>query len=219
VQVKVYILEGFNFKQLDLFSLSDPYLVVKTNKSEFNERKEYQMDTATPQFWKCYTFQERFPGANVLSIESYDYDDFFGDDLIGVTKIDFDDRWYSKEWRACIDKPIETRDLYIQSSSVSQGRIRLWIDIFNLDSKKSEKPDIVITPEPLKEFEARFIIWKTTKIEMMDFEGTSDVYIKSFVDPDHEYRTDTHWRNQDGDASFNWRNKILLKSKQPDYKI
>lgn len=76
-----------------------------------------------------------------------------------------------------------------------------------------------ITPEPEVEYEARLIIWKTEDIEMMDFEGTSDVYVRSFLDADHDYITDTHWRCQNGKASFNWRNKILFKSKQPDYNI
>jgi len=40
-----------------------------------------------------------------------DYDDFFGDDLIGYTYIDLDDRFYSQNWGAMEDKPIEYRDL------------------------------------------------------------------------------------------------------------
>lgn len=155
----------------------------------------------------------------MLSIEAWDYDDFFGDDLIGKTKIDFDDRWYSKEWISCVNKPVETRDLYIPTSQISQGRIKMWVEILNMESKKSEVPPLDITPEPVKEFECRFIVWETKDIEMMDFEGTSDVFIKSFFDADYEYRTDTHWRCTTGKASFNWRNKIIMKSKQPDYKL
>ena len=36
-KVRVYILEGFNFAQRDLFSLSDPYLIVKCGKTIYNE--------------------------------------------------------------------------------------------------------------------------------------------------------------------------------------
>lgn len=36
-----------------------------------------------------------FPGAPVLEIIAYDYDDLFGDELIGETKIDLDDRYFS----------------------------------------------------------------------------------------------------------------------------
>ena len=51
----------------------------------------------------------------------------------------------------------------------------------------------------------------------MDFEGTSDVYIRSFFNPDQDYTTDTHYRCQTGAASFNWRKNIPLKSKQGEY--
>jgi hypothetical protein len=76
-----------------------------------------------------------------------------------------------------------------------------------------------ITPEPAQDYEVRLIIWKTKDIEMMDFEGTSDVYCRTFIDAAHDHLTDTHWRCQTGTASFNWRNKINIKSKQPDYNI
>lgn len=52
----------------------------------------------------------------------------------------------------------------------------------------------------------------------MDFEGVSDIFVKSFLDPDDEYLTDTHWRCQaDKEGSFNWRNKIKVKSLQDSY--
>ncbi len=33
--------EGFNFAKKDMFSDSDPYLVLKCGKAEFNERDNY----------------------------------------------------------------------------------------------------------------------------------------------------------------------------------
>ena len=54
---------------------------------------------------------------------------------------------------------------------------------------------------------------------MMDFEGTSDVYVRSFFDPDLDHLTDTHWRCQTGRAFFNWRNLIPIKSKEADYNL
>lgn len=40
-KTKIYFIEGFNFAAKDLFSLSDPYLIVKCGKDKFNERKNY----------------------------------------------------------------------------------------------------------------------------------------------------------------------------------
>jgi len=55
----------------------------------------------------------------MLQIDAYDYDGFFGDDLIGTTKIDLDDRYYNKEWSAIENKPIEFRDLFHPTSSIT----------------------------------------------------------------------------------------------------
>lgn len=54
-----------------------------------------------------------FPGADPLKIMFYDYDEVFGDDLIGETEIDLDERWFSPEWRKMKNKPIENRELYV----------------------------------------------------------------------------------------------------------
>ena len=45
-KARCYILEGFNFARRDLFSDSDPYLIVKCGNSVFNEQKDYQLDTS-----------------------------------------------------------------------------------------------------------------------------------------------------------------------------
>jgi len=64
----------------------------------FSERENYQLDNADPTFYKSYEFNMAFPGAPLLIVEAYDYDGFFGDDLIGITKLDLDDRYFNKEW-------------------------------------------------------------------------------------------------------------------------
>ena len=86
-----------------------------------------------------------------------------------------------------------------------------------MTNKLSNAPAKDISPEPVKEYEMRFIVWKTRDIEMMDFEGTSDVYVRTFLDPDEDHLTDTHWRNTNGNANFNWRNLIKIKSQQDEY--
>jgi len=50
-----------------------------------------------------------FPGTSPLVIEVMDYDMVFGDDLIGTTVVDLEDRYFSLEWNGMIDKPIEYR--------------------------------------------------------------------------------------------------------------
>ena len=62
-------------------------------------------------------------------IEAYDYDDLFGDDLIGTTIVDLDDRYFSPEWQSISEKPVEYRQLNHPSSTVSQGVIKMWVEI------------------------------------------------------------------------------------------
>ena len=43
-------------------------------------------------------FGATFPGSKPVIMEAYDYDDIFGDDLIGKTSIDLDDRFFTPQW-------------------------------------------------------------------------------------------------------------------------
>lgn len=54
---------------------------------------------------------------------------------------------------------------------------------------------------------------------MMDIEGTSDVYVRAFFDDNDDQTTDTHWRCQNGKASFNYRLLFPLKSQQQFYSL
>ena len=64
-----------------------------------------------------------------MVIQSFDYDDLFGDDLIGETIVDLDDRFFSAEWQSIKEKPVEYRELKHPSSTVSQGVIKMWVEI------------------------------------------------------------------------------------------
>ena len=211
-KVRVYIIEGFNFAQRDPFSLSDPYLFIKCGGTEFNEQKNYQLDTSDPKFHKSYDFIVDFPGARPLEISAWDYDDFFGDDLIGKTVIDLDDRYFSQGWQAIEKKPIEYRDLFHTSSTVTQGVVKMWCEINHKDSKAGNADAMDISPAPAQEYELRLVIWKTRDIECMDVEGASDIYVRAFLDADDDKLTDTHWRCFDGAGSFNYRLLLNLTS-------
>lgn len=43
-----------------------------------------------------------------------------------------------------------------------------------------------IDPEPILDFEVRVVIWKTRDIEMMDVEGTSDVFVKCYFESNED---------------------------------
>tara|TARA_B110000285_G_scaffold139762_1_gene156426 strand:+ start:845 stop:1135 length:291 start_codon:yes stop_codon:yes gene_type:complete len=93
------MLEGFNFAQRDLFSASDPFLVIKVDgKVNFDEEKNYQIDEPNPKFYKTYEITRNFPGCPRIDIIAYDYDDFFGNEIIGTTWLDLDDRFFCQSW-------------------------------------------------------------------------------------------------------------------------
>jgi len=98
MEVRVYLLEGFDFASRDIGSFSDPYVVVKCGRKVFSGRDKYQIDEPNPRFFQRYEFSTSFPGAQPVEIAAYDYDDLFGDDLIGKTLIDLDDRQFCPEW-------------------------------------------------------------------------------------------------------------------------
>ena len=216
-RIRLYILNGVNFEKRDLFSESDPYLIIRSGKTEFNERENYKIDTANPVFNKAFEIMEKFPGSHALEIEAWDYDEFFGDDQIGSTIIDLDDRYFSREWQAIDDKPIEYRELEHYSSNRSQGLIKLWLEIDEQNSSKFNAPLINIDSEPVKYYEARVVVWHTENLKEMDFEGCTDAYFTCYFDSTQTQSTDTHWRCSTGKASFNWRMKFKLESLKPDY--
>lgn len=67
------------------------------------------MDEPCPKFFKSYEFEGTFPGCAPIEIEVWDYDDIFGDDMIGKTVIDLEDRFFTYDWRSLEDKPVEER--------------------------------------------------------------------------------------------------------------
>ncbi len=96
--IKVYIIDAFNLSSRDNGSESDPYIILNCGNRTYNEKENYQQDQPNPEFYKCYQFDGTFPGSAPLVIKLMDYDDIFGDDLIGETTIDLEDRYFSAEW-------------------------------------------------------------------------------------------------------------------------
>jgi hypothetical protein len=180
--VRLYMVSGFDLASRDNGSFSDPYLVIQCGKKVYNERENYLEDNPNPDFYKSYDFEAVFPGAAPIVIKAYDYDLIFGDDLIGETVIDLEDRFFMPEWQSIKNKPIEYRQLYHESSACSQGQLKLWVDIIPTTIPIQEQKIFDITKKPVDEFEVRLVVWDTEEVVMADAEGTSDVFIRAFFD-------------------------------------
>ena len=86
------------------------------------------------------------------------------------------------------------------------------IEPSNKQGKKEQK-EWDIAPEPVKEYQIRLSVMDTKDVPCEDFEGVSDVFIRSYVDDEDKKDTDTHFRCSNGKASFNYR--ILFDVKSP----
>lgn len=94
----MYLIQGFEFASRDIGSASDPFLIVSCGNQVVDDEENYQDDEPNPKFVKRLDFNVTFPGAPPLVIEAYDYDMMFGNDLIGKTTIDLDDRFFNPKW-------------------------------------------------------------------------------------------------------------------------
>jgi len=157
--VNVYVLRASQLTPCDASGSSDPYIQLTLGSVTKHTRDKYFRNDSNPHFYQTFTFVAQLPEDSRLLLEVLDYDAVpevknltqgrIGDDLVGVTVIDLEDRINSKAWKSKASRdpwslgpeaktPIERRPLYVASSSLPQGYIDLWVDILPCD--KYAKP-------------------------------------------------------------------------------
>jgi myoferlin len=94
------MISAFDLSSRDNGSASDPYLILECNNKKYNERDNYQVDNPCPDFYKKYEFEATFPGCTPIVIKAMDFDHIFGDELIGKTIVDLEDRFFSMDWQS-----------------------------------------------------------------------------------------------------------------------
>lgn len=94
------MVRAFNLAERDNDSPSDPYLKLILGDSVIDDRENYQEDNSAPDLYKMFEFQAIFPGCPPLKVQFWDYDLLFGDDLIGETIVDLEDRYFSSDFRS-----------------------------------------------------------------------------------------------------------------------
>ena len=165
--LRLYVLNGLNLKPSDLDEIAyiagegdegkaDPYLIVKFGNQKVSTRDRYIAKTLEPEFYEVFEFGITLPGPSQLKIEVWDWDGI-GDDFIGQTVIDIEDRWYSKNWRDMKEErdnkmPLEYRKLYVDDSGLIQGTLELWVEILTIADRK-KYPKINIKPPKPMEYE------------------------------------------------------------------
>ncbi|KAM3144321.1 hypothetical protein pb186bvf_003485 [Paramecium bursaria] len=226
VTVQIYILDCSNLPPKDFDSMSDPYIQIKLGDQVVDNQKEYKQDDCNPKFYKLFTISTELPGASDLIIQVYDYDDLycrwyyiqlFIKELIGQTVIDIEERYsFQQRFRQLKHVPIETRQLYHPSSSISQGDIRLFVEIIPSKQASILRNPWFIDQRPKANFFVRLVVWEVYDVPIMDIEGTSDIYVLAYIDEKVKQTTDTHYRSQNGRGSFNWRMAFPLELPRPE---
>ncbi|KAM9487177.1 fer-1-like protein 6 [Clarias gariepinus] len=106
VLIRVYIVAATNLHPADPDGKADPYIVLKLGKTEIKDRDNYIPKQLNPVFGRSFEIQASFPKESLLRILIYDYDVIGGDDLMGETAIDLENRFYSR-YRATCGLPTE----------------------------------------------------------------------------------------------------------------
>uniref|UniRef100_A0A672PYC4 Fer-1-like protein 6 n=1 Tax=Sinocyclocheilus grahami TaxID=75366 RepID=A0A672PYC4_SINGR len=170
VLIRVYIVAAFNLHPADPDGKADPYIVLKLGKTEIKDRANYIPKQLNPVFGRSFEFQATFPKESLLSILIYDYDTVGGDDLIGETQIDLENRFYSRHratcglpteyaiegynaWRDCI-KPTELLIKLCQGNKLdnphfSPGRITIGSKVFTGKTVFADEDQMVESYEHL----------------------------------------------------------------------
>ncbi|XP_028294957.1 otoferlin isoform X5 [Gouania willdenowi] len=101
VLVRVYVVRATELHPADINGKADPYVVIKLGKSEVKDKENYISKQLNPVFGKSFDIEATFPMESMLTVSVYDWDLVGTDDLIGETKIDLENRFYSKFRATC----------------------------------------------------------------------------------------------------------------------
>ncbi|KAF7282748.1 hypothetical protein GWI33_002001 [Rhynchophorus ferrugineus] len=99
--LRVYVIRGLGLTPKDSNNKSDPYIMLQLGKQTVNDREGYIACQSNPIFGKCYELHGNFPEDHSLTIKVLDRDTVTADDLIGETKIDVENRFYTKHRASC----------------------------------------------------------------------------------------------------------------------
>ncbi|XP_046692786.1 otoferlin isoform X3 [Silurus meridionalis] len=101
VLVRVYVVKATNLHPTDLNGKADPYIVIKLGKTDIRDKDNYISKQLNPVYGKSFDIEAMFPMESMLTVSIFDWDLVGTDDLIGETKIDLENRLYSKYRATC----------------------------------------------------------------------------------------------------------------------
>ncbi|KAG9353405.1 hypothetical protein JZ751_018000 [Albula glossodonta] len=101
VLVRVYVVKATNLAPTDPNGKADPYVVVKVGEQQMDSKERYIPKQLNPVFGEVFELTVNFPLETELTLSVFDHDMVGSDDLIGETRIDLENRFYSRHRAGC----------------------------------------------------------------------------------------------------------------------
>lgn len=117
-KVRLYVLRAQNLQPIEggnwlINRMPDPYLQVSLDKQVYKawEVRTGQPST-NPDFYFFREFDAKLPGPGILKLSVLDKSLINGEQCLGETEIDLEDRWFHPKWAGTELKPIEVHINY-----------------------------------------------------------------------------------------------------------
>ncbi|KAM4582645.1 fer-1-like protein 4 [Fundulus diaphanus] len=101
VLVRVYIVKAISLAPTDPNGKADPYIVVKVGDQSLDSKERYIPKQLNPTFGEVFELTVSFPLETELVVTVMDHDLVGADDVIGETRIDLENRFYSRHRASC----------------------------------------------------------------------------------------------------------------------
>ncbi|XP_061689432.1 fer-1-like protein 4 isoform X2 [Syngnathoides biaculeatus] len=101
VLVRVYVVKGTNLAPTDPNGKADPYLVVRVGQQSQDTKDRYIPKQLNPVFGEVFEATVSFPGETDALVRVMDHDMVGADDVIGETRVDLENRFYSRHRATC----------------------------------------------------------------------------------------------------------------------
>ncbi|XP_029287824.1 LOW QUALITY PROTEIN: fer-1-like protein 4 [Cottoperca gobio] len=101
VLVRVYIIKATTLAPTDPNGKADPYLVIRAGKQSLDTVDRYIPKQLNPTFGEVFEITVSFPLETELVITVMDHDLIGADDVIGETRVDLENRFYSRHRPSC----------------------------------------------------------------------------------------------------------------------
>uniref|UniRef100_A0AAV2MM10 C2 domain-containing protein n=1 Tax=Knipowitschia caucasica TaxID=637954 RepID=A0AAV2MM10_KNICA len=101
VLVRVYIIKASSLSPTDPNGKADPYLLLQVGAQSQDTKDRYIPKQLSPVFGEVFEFTVSFPLETELLVKILDHDLVGADDVIGETRLDLENRFYSRHRASC----------------------------------------------------------------------------------------------------------------------